>query len=279
MKKMFLVLLAFFIFIPVLAFAHQPWIVEGKNIRVVEPEISKAFYGQLKGEVDAYFISASEPFDLYVNILVPDVVGQKKDVSVIIFKGSEELTALNGSTFAWQKFFEPFGHDTYWQGPEYKVRAEAGEYEIRVLSEENDSKYSLAIGETETFGLRETINAFSTIPQLKRDFFAKLPIDFILSPLGWGLIIVMFILAFAFGLLYRLLLKRLAKNSPRGFHKNIGRPDRLFRLALSLGLLLLAITTTWNPLIIFFSGFTFFEAIFSWCGFYAALGKNTCPIN
>jgi len=39
-----------------------------------------------------------------------------------------------------------------------------------------------------------------------------------------------------------------------------------------------AITTTWSPILIFFSGFAFFEAIFSWCGFYAAMGKNTCPV-
>ena len=41
---------------------------------------------------------------------------------------------------------------------------------------------------------------------------------------------------------------------------------------------LLAITTTWSPILIFFSGFALFEAIFSWCGFYAAMGKNTCPV-
>ena len=34
-------------------------------------------------------------------------------------------------------------------------------------------------------------------------------------------------------------------------------------------------TTTWNPILIFFSGFAFFETIFSWSGFYVALGKNT----
>lgn len=32
------------------------------------------------------------------------------------------------------------------------------------------------------------------------------------------------------------------------------------------------------PKTIFFSGFAFFEAIFSWCGFYATIGKNTCPV-
>lgn len=123
------------------------------------------------------------------------------------------------------------------------------------------------------------MNALSIIPELKRDFFEESPISFIKSPFGWGLIVVMYLLAGIVGLLYRAILKKFAKNSPRGATRNIGKADRLLRLAIGVGLLLWAITTTWNPILIFFSGFALFEAIFSWCGFYAALGKNTCPIN
>ncbi|MSS74849.1 DUF2892 domain-containing protein [Candidatus Pacearchaeota archaeon] len=85
----------------------------------------------------------------------------------------------------------------------------------------------------------------------------------------------MYILAFIAGFIYRTILKKFAQNSPRGFAKNIGKPDRLLRLAIGVALLLWAITTTWSPILLFFSGFAFFEAIFSWCGFYAAMGKNT----
>lgn len=95
---------------------------------------------------------------------------------------------------------------------------------------------------------------------------------------GWGLVATMYLLAFLFGFIYRAILKKFAKNSPHGVVKNIGKGDRLLRLAISVGLLVWAITTTWSPILIFFSGFAFFEAIFSWCGFYAALGKNTCPL-
>jgi Na+-transporting NADH:ubiquinone oxidoreductase subunit NqrB len=49
-------------------------------------------------------------------------------------------------------------------------------------------------------------------------------------------------------------------------------------VGIGIALLVWAITTSWNPLLIFFSGFLFFEALFSWCGLYAALGKNTCPL-
>ncbi|NQV90554.1 DUF2892 domain-containing protein [Candidatus Uhrbacteria bacterium] len=67
-----------------------------------------------------------------------------------------------------------------------------------------------------------------------------------------------------------------AKNSVRGAQKNIGTFDRFVRFAIWIGLLFFAILTTWSPVLLFFSGFALFEALFSWCGFYAALGKTTC---
>lgn len=244
----------------------------------MHPEVSKAYYGTLTGEPDVYRIDATAPFDLYVGVLVPDIAGQKKDVSAVVLKDGNEIAVLDGATFAWTQFFEPFGHDTYWQGPEYKARAEAGTYEVRVWSSNNDSKYSLAIGEIEAFDSAETWNALTLIPQLKKNFFDKSPIDFILSPFGIGLIVAMYALAVIFGFAYRAVLKRLARGTVRGVGQNIGKPDRTVRFVLGVALLLWAITTTWSPLLLFFSGFCFFEAAFSWCGFYAALGRTTCPV-
>ncbi|MBM3281711.1 MAG: DUF2892 domain-containing protein [Candidatus Harrisonbacteria bacterium] len=88
----------------------------------------------------------------------------------------------------------------------------------------------------------------------------------------------MYLLAGIVGLLYRAILKKFAKKSVRGATHNIGKADRLLRLAIGAGLLLWAITTSWSPILLFFSGFALFEALFSWCGFYAAIGKNTCPV-
>jgi len=276
-----LLLLGLFIFIsdPSLASAHQPRITESRQTQVPSPEVSKAYYGKLTGVPDVYTIEAKQAFNLYVGVLVPDIAGQKKDVSAVVLKDGKQIAVLDGVTFAWKQFFEPFGYDTYWQGPEYKARADVGIYEIRVTSPNNDSKYSLAIGEIEKFDGKEGLNALTLIPQIKKNFFEESPITFIKSPFGWGLIVIMYILAFIVGFIYRTILKKFAKNSPRGVARNIGKPDRLLRLAIGIGLLLWAITTTWSPILIFFSGFAIFEAIFSWCGFYAAMGKNTCEIN
>lgn len=266
---------------PALALAHQPRITESRLTQVPDPEISKAYYGKLTGEPDVYIIEASEPFDLYVNVLVPDIAGQKKDVSAAVIKdGNTEapLAVLEGINFEWKQFYEPFGADSYWMGPEYEARAEAGTYEIRVWSSNNDSKYSLAIGEIEAFDTKETLSALMIIPELKKNFFNESPIGFIVSPFGWGLIVIMYLLAGIVGLIYRAILKRLAKGTVRGVHKNIGKWDRLIRFAIGTGLLLWAITTTWNPILIFFSGFALFEVVFSWCGLYATMGRNTCPV-
>jgi uncharacterized membrane protein len=89
----------------------------------------------------------------------------------------------------------------------------------------------------------------------------------------------MFVLAFIFGFICRTVLKKITQNTTRGTIKNIGKKDRMMRVVIGTILFLIAITTTWSLWLLFFSGFAFFEAIFSWCGFYAALGKNTCPIN
>ncbi len=269
--------------LPTVTSAHQPRIVTENPTIVRFPEVSKAYYGILSGEPAVYTIASDKAFALYVGVLVPDIAGQKKDVSAVILKDGKELTVLESTGFEWKKFFEPFGSDTYWQGPEYKAQADAGNYEIIVWSSNNDSKYSLAIGEIEVFDFKETVNALTLIPQLKKDFFNESPVDFILSPFGWGLVVIMFLLAFIFGFVYRTVLKKFARNTTRGasknVSKNIGKKDRLIRLVIGVALLVLAITTTWSPWLLFFSGFAFFEAIFSWCGLYAALGKNTCPTN
>ena len=105
------------------------------------------------------------------------------------------------------------------------------------MSSNNDSKYSLAVGESEAFDIKEGLNALTIIPELKRNFFNESPISFIAPPFGWGLIFVMYILAGIVGFSYRTVLNRVAKNSPRGAHTNIGKNDRLLRAGIGIGLL------------------------------------------
>jgi len=277
MKSFLFVALTFgFLLLSPPVLAHQPRVVESNEIIVVDPDISKAYYGTLTGEPHVYTISASEPFELYVGILMPYDEQVEKDVIAEIKRNGQLLASIGGGDAQWEMMFEFFGQSSYWDGGEYKEGVDAGEYTISVSSTYNDSKYSLAIGETEAFDSIETVNALKLIPELKRDFFNESPISFIKSPFGWGSILILYTIAFVVGFLYRTLLRMFAKNSVRGAQKNIGTFDRFVRFAIWIGLLFFAILTTWSPVLLFFSGFALFEALFSWCGFYAALGKTTC---
>ena len=91
-------------------------------------------------------------------------------------------------------------------------------------------------------------------------------------------ILFLLLLGFTFGFIWRNLLKLLKnKNLSLRAKMNIGKPDKLIRWTIGFALLFLGIK--WgNSWYIFFAGFSFFEAIFSWCGFYALLGRNTCDI-
>lgn len=275
-KTITLSLLAVFL-LPTLAFAHQPRIVESEAIQVVDPEISKAYYATLTGSPHTYTIDSPIDFDLYVSILLPDIKSADKSTTAEVFKAGMPIATVGGSEAPWESFFEPFGQSSYLDGGEYKARAEAGVYTIKVRSENNDSKYSLAIGEIEAFDGTEGAKALSIIPELKRDFFEESPISFIRSPFGWGLIVVMYVLAGIVGLLYRFIFRKFAKSENRKVSKNINMRCRIIRFVLGVIVLLVAITTTWNPVIIFISGFLIFESIFSWCALNQLMGKNTCP--
>ena len=185
LEKFSALLLAVFVFLPAIASAHQPRITESRLTEVPSPEVSKAYYAKLTGEPDVYVINTNEPIDLYVGILVPDIEGQSKDVSAAIIRNGDiekPLAVLDGINFKWSKFFEEFGRDTYWKGPEYKARVGAGTYEIRVWSSNNDSLYSLAVGQIESFNPSEIISAYTTIPQIKNFFFNKPAYTAFLTP-------------------------------------------------------------------------------------------------
>lgn len=262
------------------AFAYQPKLVEGNDIIVREPEVSKAYFSQPQGKPQVYRINAKAPFDLYVNLLVPDMADQQKDLTVVITKTghAEPVATLEGSQFAWKQSFESRSRNSYWRGPEYQAKAEAGDYEIRVSSPRNDTKYVLVIGKVDIFDLKEAIEEMEIIPTIKREFFDQSPAIFLLSPLGIVYIVGMFFFSFIFGLSYRFLCGHFLKGTPNAAPKNIDMQGRLIRLGIGIALFIWAVVISWSPIALFFAGFCFFEAIFSWCGLYAALGKNSCPL-
>lgn len=178
------------------AAAHNPRIVPsgGGTVAVQNPEISQAFYGRLEGVSQRFEINSAKDFVLYVNILVPKLPDSDTGLIVNIYKeensGQNLLAKLDGENFKWTEFYEPFGGDYYLKGPEYRADAGAGKYLIEVTHCIEDAaavssdtadkcaflKYSLAIGEKESFPPGEILNTILILPVLKKDFFGRSPL-------------------------------------------------------------------------------------------------------
>jgi hypothetical protein len=261
---------------PLDVLAHQPRIVKSEKIIITEPEVSKAYYGNLLGKPHIYKISASLPIDLYVNVLVPFIEGPEKNVTVKIFKGEPLIGMLSPKKEDWKVFFEPFGQSMYWKGPEFKVRAEAGKYEIHVQSAEKSVRYVLATGEVEAFDGPESLRAILLIPKLKKDFFEESPLSFIFSPLGWGYVLLLQFIVLLVGFVILKMLNisqiRFQKKYFQRSAKNIMICGGFFWVILFF----FAIQTSWHPLLIIMSGFGLFIAIISWAKLKFS-GQNKAP--
>jgi hypothetical protein len=172
------------------AHAHQPRIAFGARhsffnpIVIEKPEISKAYYGELAGNADYYRIDSGSPYQLYLNILVPDRRDSRLDMHVDVVSDNKTLLKLTGKGFHWTRFFEPFGRDSYLKGPELDWRLRQGTYYIKVSNKGNQGKYALAVGSIESFPLTETVRMAFTLPVIKAQFFNKPGYSAFLTPAG-----------------------------------------------------------------------------------------------
>ena len=248
---------------PLKVLAHQPRLVEMEKINVTEPEISKAYYGNLSGKPHIYTISTSSPIDLYVNVLVPFIEGPEKNVIVKIFKGEQLMGILSPKKGDWKEFFEPFGHSMYWKGPEFKVRADAGKYKIHVQSTERSIRYVLATGEIEAFDGPESLNAILLIPKLKKDFFEESPLSFILSPLGWGYVLLLQLLVILTGFVISKILNINRIKFQTKYFQSSAKNIIICGVFFWVTILFFAIQTSWHPLLIMMSGLALFIALIS----------------
>lgn len=205
--------------------AHQPRIVSGELTVIENPEVSQAFYGNLKGEHVYYEIRSDNEFDLYVSILVPDIKDIGKDVSVEVFlvnsekdyqkyteNEKEPLIFLNASEHNWTHYYEEFAGDDYFKGPEEKIRAEKGTYLIKVQSPDNEGKYVLVVGEKEEFPLNEIVKTIFTLPGLKKNFFEKSPLTAYFNLIGVFMLVLVLIIFVVSGLVYTIMKKIIIKN-------------------------------------------------------------------
>ncbi|MFA6027832.1 MAG: hypothetical protein WC752_02810 [Patescibacteria group bacterium] len=181
MKKIFFITLTLFIISAGAVFAHQPQLVNKETIiRVTDPEVSKAYYAELNGDSAIYKISSPADFTLYVNLLVPILKdeennknGEKQNLNAIIKKNGVVIKYLSDQENNWPLYYEEFGGDYYYQGPEYETQAGIGDYEIIVSNTNNTGKYVIAIGKEEAFPISEIWRTTKIMPSLKHDYFGK----------------------------------------------------------------------------------------------------------
>ncbi len=199
-KNLKIFLFIFFIlFLGITGFcnAHLPRIVYTQlgDIAVSNPENSQAFYDELTGVSRNYLINSESEFNLYINLLVPAINGNGKysaNIYQIKDDKDEKIAFVDGQTdFIWQEYYEEFGRDYYYKGPEFEKKLPAGNYKIEIFSYENKGKYVLAIGKNEVFPILETIRVYWVLPQLKMQFFKTPVIEFLFTPFGFVLIGIM----------------------------------------------------------------------------------------
>src|SRR5690554_5722522 len=166
MRKTGLIVICFVMIVTGMSttFAHQPHLVKEDVIVVERPEVSQAFYASLAGDADLYNIVSEDDFLLHVSLLVPDLPNVRKDFVAEIYRTNENhselIHTLDGDKHKWERFFEPFAGDQYFQGPEISKVVAAGKYSIVIINGQNKGKYVLGIGKEDSFALAEMVKNY-----------------------------------------------------------------------------------------------------------------------
>ena len=89
-----------------ISFAHQPRLVsqiaskKPVAIQVQNPEISQAFYAELKGNPDTYEINTQTGILLYMQLTVPAISGARTDFLAKATYGNNKTLLLDGTQYA-----------------------------------------------------------------------------------------------------------------------------------------------------------------------------------
>jgi hypothetical protein len=147
-----------------------------------------------------YEIKATEPFHFFAQVLVPDIDSSTNNISGIIIREPEaggqvhEIAPILSQEAEWKSVYEPFGGDSYREGPVVEKELEAGTYRIEVHTPNNVEKYVLVVGKREemTLGYFELVRRIAGV----KLFFEKSQFRIIESPfiyvplLGMGILFV-----------------------------------------------------------------------------------------
>ncbi len=194
---------------PFFASAHEPeYIATSTVIHIPDPDISRAYYGELPGSPAVFDVRLTETTNFYMNLLSPDIPGARTDFSAIMTNPAGDVViSLSGGT--WEQWYEEFGGDTYLKGPETRTELPAGAYTITVSNPDNSGKYVLAPGEEEVFTVAGTPRTIREMYLMKTAFFNKPAWTLFQGVIGYSLLgITVAVVLLVGGALYMLMRRR-----------------------------------------------------------------------
>ena len=184
MKKLLSILLLLGIFSQV--YAHKPVLNDNSTYpadapyEIEEPEISKAIYSTLIGDPHFYRIQSEVDFDFYAGILAAKI-GEcplnSKFSFEVLDSDFHKIYLADGENFEWTPWYEEYGKQWYWNGPEIGQNFasnevfKAGTYYIKVFNNSNTGQYIMAVGDIEKFSFTDIVGLLFSMGKIEDEFW------------------------------------------------------------------------------------------------------------
>jgi len=168
------------------AYAHKPVLNESSTYpadapyEIEEPEISKAIYSTLTGDPHYYRIQSAIDFDFYAGILAAKIGGcalESKFSFEVLDSEFDKIYLADGENFDWVPWYEEYGKQWYWNGPEVGEKFlsnevfKAGTYYIKVFNKTNTGQYVIAVGDIEKFSFTDIVGLIFSMGKIEDEFW------------------------------------------------------------------------------------------------------------
>ena len=165
---------------------HQPVLNDTNPISfesayiIEKPEISKAIYSTLTGDPHFYRIQSETDFNFYAGILaakIGECALEEKFSFEVLDSDFHVLFVADGENFEWTPWYEEYGKQWYWNGPEVGKNFlsdrvfKAGTYYVRVFNNSNTGQYIMAIGDIEKFSFTDIVGLIFSMGKIEDEFW------------------------------------------------------------------------------------------------------------
>ena len=168
------------------AHAHKPVLNESSTYpadapyEIEEPEISKAIYSTLTGDPHYYRIESATDFNFYAGILaakIGECALESKFSFEVLNSDFDAIYLADGENFTWAPWYEEYGKQWYWNGPEVGENFlsneifKAGVYYIKVFNSSNVGQYVIAVGDIEQFSFTDIVGLIFSMGDIEDEFW------------------------------------------------------------------------------------------------------------